>query len=198
MQIMKSEDVSFNPDLKSLCAAPLEKLCGREEGPAALTCLIDNVADPSLTTACRSRIETEAQKQAKNIQFRPLLLSACKQDLEDMVKDGRCQDDVWSLTEGAGIDCLTKRRHEVRSKQCKNSIAVVLRDQSKVCGLCCRPAPCTRPSTTQSAPRKTCTVTLRGPDCLRLHVHGCSISHSPCTVGREAEAAAHESLPARH
>ena len=91
VQGVKRTDVGLNPLMVRHCHPVLLKYCGGTEGQERMQCLEDHVESPETTAACRSRVLDEPILRSKSVLLNPKVGTACKADLNFLIRTRRCK-----------------------------------------------------------------------------------------------------------
>jgi Golgi apparatus protein 1 len=122
MQVMKGENIKFNPMLMSACKTATAKYCKDSVGPSVFPCLREHQDEDDFPSRCRSELVNKGVRASSNIAFTPTLRKACKADLDELKSSGKCAKDRVSLRGGQDILCLMKNQDTLLSEECSKQV----------------------------------------------------------------------------
>ena len=134
-QVVKSEDIKFNPKLFRGCVMDVTRWCLAVENSDKIACLQEHIEDETMTTTCSEKLRLENKKQGMSISFNPKLYKACFATLQKFASSNKddCKQstlnhkDFKSLftnqkLHGSSLACLTTNSDDIEDAKCRAQV----------------------------------------------------------------------------
>jgi Golgi apparatus protein 1 len=134
-QIIKSEDIMFNPLLFRGCVTDVKKWCMEVDDKDKIACLQEHYEDDEMTQRCKDRLTKENVKEGENIAFNPRLFKACLPTLKTFTTARKTDCIDASVFRGdfkkffrddslyaKSLSCLTTNSRDIKDDACKAQV----------------------------------------------------------------------------